>query len=436
MIEDNVDNPEATLQSLLRDAMRVCVESLGTLVTEMYSGNYRVLQSLTLHRVTPSADLLLALSRVSTLRELRIAAGNNVSRAEFSSIPYYDEIRDMETGCALQHLLQTVRIETLELWGMCMWRPLPWIARALPRMHSLQRLIYMHYSQPLTQYTTSDERALLSDHLSNLLLATSECPTLTVLHINHLYSAPSIISDMWHVDPPRLKMAQLTPPRSYMAPHPALRELWLPDLPLLAAPQGSASELLPAIENFRIMSEDSRLWGHREDVHGIVEFSTLDNGFAALLQQMPRLHTLTLPRIIMRSHTNHPDFATTLTQLQNLRELNMSVCDQGSLHEPLRRLEWIIDIAAACPQIRSIVIDYICGMGFCGMAFFGMSMESYELFMTRVRSVAQVNPECNIVITGVLHEMIDKLHRHPPYPAPIPRNVKFVPVTSAARTQH
>jgi hypothetical protein len=434
-IEGESEDPQSSaigipLHTLLQKSTRACVESLGAMMSAMHNGKYHALKSLTLHRATiaPSPDLLTALGCVTALRELHLTTDGRVNRSVFAAVPFRDAVRDMETGSALQHLLQTAKLEVLELWGASIWRPLSWVVRALPHMHHLQRLSYTHYSQSLSQYTSIDERAQLADHLSNLLLAAPECPTLTTLHVKHRITDGVIPSGDWPDQAPEaLLTTQLWPPHLYTPPHPVLRELWLPELPLFINTSQPSTPTLPAIRHLRITSEHSRLWGHHEAADGTIRSGSLADDFAMILSQMPHLCTLALPRITLPAQeTTSQQFTSALSAVPNLLELSIEVWDQPSTRN-LEHMQWIIVVAAVFPQMRNINIIHYC----TNQSGYSIWESDYRGFVPIVQRIAQINPECRITISGEIHRFVKRCQDFTPSAdlPPLPDNIRFLPLS-------
>jgi hypothetical protein len=330
----------------------------------------------------------------------------------------------MESGRALQSLLESVALEELELSGIGVWRPLSWTARSLRKMHSLRKLSYTHYSQPLTQHTTSDERALIADHLNNLLMALADCPTLTTLRVDHQYHALYLHQGRWYENSGRLRQVQLTPAPLYMAPHPALRELSLPEMPLLLAEQSPAFTL-PALRRLHVTSESSQLWGHGEDMHGIVRSGALFADFADTLAEMPKLRSLTLPRITLPvTDATQEQFTSALVASgKKLQELSITVSTQGvSSMAILQNLQWLTGIAALLPEMRHIRIShpYTCGSP-------EIWSHDFVSFATHAQSVERANPRCLVTVTGTIKALLEHMQRVVPNLEALPNNIEFLP---------
>jgi hypothetical protein len=293
-------------------------------------------------------------------------------------------------------------------------------------MHSLRKLTYTHYSQPLTQHTTSDERALFSDHINNLLMSLADCPTLTSLRVDHQYHALYIHQGRWYENSGRLRQVQLRPAPLYMAPHPALRELSLPEIPLLlVSEQEKAAFTLPALRRLHITSENSRLWGHGEDMHGIVCSGALFDDFADTLAEMPKLRSLTLPRITLpATDATQEQFTSALVASgKRLQELSITVFPGGgSSMDTMQNLQWITGIAALLPEMRHIRIahPYTCGTS-------QIWASDYRSFVTHMRSVEQANPRCLFTMTGTIKESLEQVQSEVPSLEALPSNIEFLP---------
>jgi hypothetical protein len=405
--------------------MMVFGQRLGmSLTATMARGEFQVLKSLTISSIIPSTNMLNALCHVPSLRQLHIIMVLGEQRRIYTDaapLLRHGEF-DMESGRALQTLLESVALEELELCGVAVWRPLSWTARALRKMHSLRKLTYTHYSQPLTQNTTSDERALLADHINNLLMSLADCPTLTELRVDHQYHSLYIHPGQWYENSGRLRAVQLTPAPLYMAPHPALRELWLPDVPLLLAKQSPAS-VLPALKKLHLTSENSRLWGHGEDMHNIIRSGALFSDFADTLAEMPKLRSLTLPSIILPATdaTQQQFTAALVASGKRLQELSITVSTRGGIGT-LLQLRWITGIAALLPEMHHIRIahPYTCGT-------LQIWASDYDSFVTHMRSVEQANPRCIITVTGAIKAPLEQVQIEVPSLEVLPSNIEFLP---------
>jgi hypothetical protein len=420
------------------------MDTLTSLSKLMESGAYKHLTTLTLHIIIPPANLFKALEKMRSLRKLHIT--NTVNVVDRDSVPRECSKESIAMGIALQKFLESAALREFEIWGAGIFSTLPWLVRALPHMTELASLTYNHYSEPVTEHTTSSERALLADQLSTLLMELPRCPTLTALYIDNQYNTtlfgvkngpvhtpirvrhlPSYIR--W---PVHLTTQQRLPPRLCMLPHPNLRELHIPEMPLFAGVPESA-QALPTLERFSITSDDSRLWNHMEAsmiLNPVVEPGILSSAFAETLDQMQGLRSIVLPQLVLPEDWRekmYRQFCTvaitdTLSKLTNLASLQLSVWDRRVVNT-LYRLRWIIAIPDACRQLRSIIVTHACADG----KLLEIYPDEYAEFLDRVRGCGQRNPECNITIHGDVHQALQRMYAKHNYTQQLPSTLTILP---------